>query len=411
MTEGAIQPDDERKVQEALDSLSDVDGSLDILAKGDDNTPTDELASSADDSATEEHFQSAPLLNTAVLKKAPSPLAVVLYSCVAAFMMVLGVSFLVYAAAVLRSRVLRAQNAWEMLPWVESQTGNYSDSDGSSPEKNQDLLDPTPQEVDDDLPPPSLLEAEHYANPWMSEEDSMGAQEVLDADFPDLITFEDNSSTHALAPDDVNADMDEEDPEDLNEFYDAPSDPVSAEPELLPIITISHAADEGHDDPPVPSFTAEPGSTPLSRSPGHRPLYMREMNSSPVSRPAWSLRADEDPSLFVPSPSASPAPRLSPLAPLAPLESLPSSLSTSPINSPAGTFALALPPARRPRAFRSPVPEFDIALAMQLRPGLGIGADPAWMVRFIMAMFGFLSVMWSNHSDRFSQRPQRRLAA
>jgi hypothetical protein len=38
---------------------------------------------------------------------------------------------------------------------------------------------------------------------------------------------------------------------------------------------------------------------------------------------------------------------------------------------------------------RSPL---DIALAMQLRPGLGAGADPAWMVRFLMAVYGWLLV-------------------
>jgi len=35
----------------------------------------------------------------------------------------------------------------------------------------------------------------------------------------------------------------------------------------------------------------------------------------------------------------------------------------------------------------------DVALAMQLRPGLGVGADPAWMVRFLMAVFGWFAVM------------------
>ena len=38
---------------------------------------------------------------------------------------------------------------------------------------------------------------------------------------------------------------------------------------------------------------------------------------------------------------------------------------------------------------RSPL---DIALAMQMRPGLGAGADPAWMVRFLMAVFGWMAV-------------------
>ncbi|KAF9553778.1 hypothetical protein CPC08DRAFT_727661 [Agrocybe pediades] len=45
---------------------------------------------------------------------------------------------------------------------------------------------------------------------------------------------------------------------------------------------------------------------------------------------------------------------------------------------------------------RSPV---DIALAMQLRPGLGAGADPAWMVRFLMAMFGWLAVVVSQGGE------------
>ncbi|ETW77073.1 hypothetical protein HETIRDRAFT_411470 [Heterobasidion irregulare TC 32-1] len=35
----------------------------------------------------------------------------------------------------------------------------------------------------------------------------------------------------------------------------------------------------------------------------------------------------------------------------------------------------------------------DFALAMQLRPGLGIGADPAWLVRFLMAFFGWVAVL------------------
>jgi hypothetical protein len=52
--------------------------------------------------------------------------------------------------------------------------------------------------------------------------------------------------------------------------------------------------------------------------------------------------------------------------------------------------------APRRRTIRSPV---DIALAMQLRPGLGIGADPAWMVRFLMAMFGWLTVLVGQHGD------------
>ena len=50
---------------------------------------------------------------------------------------------------------------------------------------------------------------------------------------------------------------------------------------------------------------------------------------------------------------------------------------------------------RRPIT-RSPL---DIALAMQLRPGLGVGADPAWMVRFLMAMFGWFAILVSGQGE------------
>ncbi|KAL5478310.1 hypothetical protein ACEPAI_2494 [Sanghuangporus weigelae] len=40
-------------------------------------------------------------------------------------------------------------------------------------------------------------------------------------------------------------------------------------------------------------------------------------------------------------------------------------------------------------------PGLDAALAMQLRPGFGIGADAAWLVRFVMALFGWCAVLMS----------------
>ncbi|KAF9463194.1 hypothetical protein BDZ94DRAFT_1259327 [Collybia nuda] len=50
----------------------------------------------------------------------------------------------------------------------------------------------------------------------------------------------------------------------------------------------------------------------------------------------------------------------------------------------------------RRRSTRSPL---DIALAMQLRPGLGLGADPAWMVRFLMSMFGWFAILLSGQAE------------
>ena len=186
-----------------------------------------------------------------------------------------------------------------------------------------------------------------------------------------------------------------EDDEGSDEFYDTHADPSTPVLDLVSDIILLHPV-EDQSDPPLPSITVTPQSfpTPLPHSPVRCPLQMRELNSSPISRPAWSLRAEEDTSLFVPSPSAS-SPLISP-------SSLAQTLPLSPSDD---TLSMAIPVPRR-RAYRSPIPEFDIALAMQLRPGLGIGADPAWMVRFLMAMFGWFTVLLSGKKDR-----QQRLVA
>ncbi|KAF8062377.1 hypothetical protein FPV67DRAFT_1398052, partial [Lyophyllum atratum] len=52
-------------------------------------------------------------------------------------------------------------------------------------------------------------------------------------------------------------------------------------------------------------------------------------------------------------------------------------------------------PASNSNRLRAPRSALDLALAMQLRPGLGAGADPAWMVRFLMVMFGWVAVLVS----------------
>jgi hypothetical protein len=65
---------------------------------------------------------------------------------------------------------------------------------------------------------------------------------------------------------------------------------------------------------------------------------------------------------------------------------------------------LAGKPTPRPTSFHPSVraiirQPLEIALAMQLRPGLGAGADPAWMVRFLMAMFGWFAVLVSGQEN------------
>ncbi|PPQ75291.1 hypothetical protein CVT26_015264 [Gymnopilus dilepis] len=98
------------------------------------------------------------------------------------------------------------------------------------------------------------------------------------------------------------------------------------------------------------------------------------------------------------SPTTTPAPALSKSTSTSSTSSALSASSSSSTSTTTIAGRLALAPAvltPRPSAralVRSPL---DIALAMQLRPGLGAGADPAWMVRFLMAMFGWLAVVVS----------------
>ncbi|KAG0696188.1 hypothetical protein DFH29DRAFT_952267 [Suillus ampliporus] len=139
----------------------------------------------------------------------------------------------------------------------------------------------------------------------------------------------------------------EEDSED-EKFHDAFDIPPSLSGQDLPS-PVSPLRDL-----PFPPITPALGPAPDDRSTRPQPnippttdLDVRE----PPTRPSWSLRV----ATLIPAPPSSP---------------------------------LICP---RSRAYRA-VPEFDIALAMQLRPGRGVGADPAWMVRFLMAIFGWFAV-------------------
>ncbi|KAJ7065032.1 hypothetical protein C8F01DRAFT_1129192 [Mycena amicta] len=63
-----------------------------------------------------------------------------------------------------------------------------------------------------------------------------------------------------------------------------------------------------------------------------------------------------------------------------PVDSVPKASQNRAVTSLAAAFART----------RSPL---DAALAMQLRPGFGVGADGAWLVRFLMSFFGWLGVL------------------
>ena len=208
------------------------------------------------------------------------------------------------------------------------------------------------------------------------------------------------------------ASSDEEDLNDMDEkFHDAEpfaSPLVRNSTTNLPRIEIEYA------DPdllPLPILsTPTPYSTPphtpprstLRRLPSH--LSMRAL-SSPT--PAWSLRASDAPALGL---SSSPSSQLVQMR----------AVSPEPVSIP-GAFVpdeqqhqQTLPVEQRPRsrAYRSPMPELDLAFAMQLRPGLGLGSDPAWFVRFLMAMFGWMTVLLgSSGASRSGLVNQRAIAA
>lgn len=132
--------------------------------------------------------------------------------------------------------------------------------------------------------------------------------------------------------------------------------------------SLEDAPDAEHDDPgllPLPEHTAnESPSTPPRRSMN---FQMRERTSTNLP-PSWSVRASESQPLSIPGAYV--------------FDSLP--LPFSEVTMESGEVT------QRPYSDRNP--EIDIALAMQLRPGLGEGADATWLVRFLMGIFGWVTV-------------------
>ena len=210
------------------------------------------------------------------------------------------------------------------------------------------------------------------------------------------------------------------------DMFETPKSSGIALPVISPSLRHSLELDEHEppslmDDPPLPSLSTL--DTPALRR--QRSIQMRSGAFSsaairPISKHAWVLRASEDTSLYVPPPSPT-SQQLLPfstsrplLAPTSSSPSPPSRRVSSPLDlvaPPADTTASSSLPLRRPRGYRSTLPEFDLALAMQLRPGLGIGADPAWMVRFLMAVFGWFTVMVTGRKVREERERLKRLAA
>lgn len=389
LTDVVIQTDDQRKLYEALGSLNDVDDAVRPvtwpeeavgLASGNDNDL--QIVQSDGENSVQDKDQSLPARSNSSIAISP-PFAILLFSCVAALLGLLFVSLTLYVAIAVRERTRASRDAWEMPQRGEKQMNDDAGwVDGPSGEKSEILveLEPLLLEVQESL----LFDADvSQSNPQHTLVDVSHNKDVY---APDLITFEDVSVVDAHSLDD------DEGPDD---FHDASSDPPTPVIDSVPELILSRFSEDPSDPAlPSPIMIPRPLATNILNSPCRRPLQTREPNLSPISRPAWSLRAGEDTSLFVPSPSASSRT----ISPSTPSQTLPPSSSDNSLS-----VTAAVSPRR---AYRFPVPEFDIALAMQLRPGLGIGADPAWMVRFLMAMFGWFTVLLTSKKDR-----QQRLAA
>ncbi|KAF9648214.1 hypothetical protein BDM02DRAFT_3115683 [Thelephora ganbajun] len=132
------------------------------------------------------------------------------------------------------------------------------------------------------------------------------------------------------------------------------------------------APDVAHDDPdflPLPNHSNQQPPTSPRRSMNPQ---MRERASTNLP-PSWSIRASESQSLSIPGAYV--------------FDPLPLPFSEATTENGEVT--------RRPYSDRNP--EIDIALAMQLRPGFGEGADAAWLVRFLMGIFGWVTVVVSGN--------------
>ncbi|KAF9781137.1 hypothetical protein BJ322DRAFT_254418 [Thelephora terrestris] len=125
-----------------------------------------------------------------------------------------------------------------------------------------------------------------------------------------------------------------------------------------------------HDDPELLPLPEHNNQQPPSASP-RRSMNRERTSTNPP--PSWSIRASESQTLSIPG-----AYTFDPLP-----------LPFSEVMTETGEVT------RRPYSDRNP--EIDIALAMQLRPGQGEGADAAWLVRFLMGIFGWVTVVVSGN--------------
>lgn len=393
--------DEERKLYDLLGSpkpgarLNDLEGSVPSVQ---------ELVSSTEDAAMsngpEEQSTQEPLYAAVQALKPPHQVLVLTFSCIAALLAMSCIGLGLYAWHYFRKTTME-ETAWEMIPRVETRDAVElvldEDFAGRLRDKKPLLWQDIPLEAPPNAVPP----------PFNARD-----EEALFSPHPQQRV--------------INLDSDNEsDEEDFEEkFHDAEDKPfyfvdvTDREKTEVPIILVEEQPAPDPDYLPLPVGPAFQLPTPYStppptppRSPHKRIVEMREANivrpSSPVSKPAWSLRASDAPALGFSSADARAAPVPLPLPlpsrPTAPVQAIailpiPGALTSADLDADP-EMQMQMVEHEKPRsrrAYRTPVPELDIAFAMQLRPGLGLGSDPAWIVRFLMAMFGWMTVLIGN---------------
>ncbi|KAH7929283.1 hypothetical protein BV22DRAFT_1110019 [Leucogyrophana mollusca] len=332
---GTDQTDEEKLLSKWLGGLNDLDDGLrdDTAA---DLVPGEQSVEEASAILPQDETPSSPGDDAVVHVPSP-PVLVLALSCIAA-LLVLGCTALgLCIAKHLRSQVLASRNAWELLPRFEKRSTLSGDAPSPTFGASEKLA----------LVQDSVVEQRSS----LLSRTSVVADHVVDGKLPHiLLGFGSDAG-------------EEEDPDE--KFHDALD--LSPLPPVYELPADVTDALEQHADPPLPTISVHPPPSPLPGRLDCSHVEMRDVSSSSVSRPAWSLRAAGSPSLGVVN-----------------------------FDESAEKPSQAIMHPRR-RAYRYAVPELDIALAMQLRPGLGIGADPAWMVRFLMAIYGWFAVALTGH--------------
>ena len=365
--------DDEKQLYEIIKnlkstgSLNDIDG----VRPTEDSTSVTatDAVSGGEASSPEEASQELPAVSLTDFYSSP-PLIVLAVSSIAALFAVLCIGAGLYAYNHVNYLMVKSGLAWDVLPRLEKRVGldmphddDHATGGAPLPEKRRLIYDAP-------LPPLNLVDEK--AGEDLNEKVIL--VDVEDTDDEDVDEKFHDAQEHSLL------------------FLDSDLPPhYQPKPEVPRIVVEEHADPDFLPLPDVYSDHSTPFSTPLrtpmrsplaspTRSPARHAPQMREVQSSPTlsSKPLWSIRAADAPALGL-SGSSSSSPS--------------HSRSESPAPTlPGALFADDAPEVQvqRPRA-RTPRQPLDIAFALQLRPGLGLGADSAWIVRFMMAMFGWMT--------------------